>query len=59
MGFIKLGNCSIYIAKTETLISCTVNRQLICAFVFAYAKGRFSHDAAHFFLAATGYHWEV
>ena len=21
--------------------------QLICAFVFAYAKGRFSHDAAH------------
>ena len=24
--------------------------QLICAFVFAYAKSRFSHDAAHLFM---------
>ena len=24
-----------------------VTAQLICAFVFAYAKKRFSHDAAH------------
>ena len=29
------------------LISCLVTAQLICAFVFAYAKIRFSHDAAH------------
>ena len=29
---------TIYIAKTEALI---------CAFVLAYAKSRFSHDAAH------------
>ena len=29
------------------LISCTVTAQLICAFVFANAKSRFSHDAAH------------
>ena len=29
------------------LISVTV--QLICAFVFAYAKRRFSHDAAHIY----------
>ena len=29
------------------LISCAVNAQLICVFVFAYAKNCFSHDAAH------------
>ena len=29
------------------LISCAVTAQLICAFVFAYAKSRFSHDVAH------------
>ena len=27
--------------------------KLICAFVFAYAKSRFSHDAAHFIYMAT------
>ena len=32
---------SIYVAKTMALISCAVT----CAFVFAYAKSRFSHDA--------------
>ena len=26
----------------------------MCAFVFAYAKGRFSHDAAHLFLCFQG-----
>ena len=46
-----------YVAKKKALISCrvtaklicavTVTAQLICAFVFAYAKSRFSHDAAH------------
>ena len=35
-------------AKTKVLISCAVSAQLICAFVFAYAKSRFSYDAAHF-----------
>ena len=34
-------------AKTKALISCAVTAQLICGFVFAYAKFRFSHDAAH------------
>ena len=29
------------------LISCAVTVQLICAFVFANAKSRFSHDKAH------------
>ena len=28
----------------------SVTAQLICAFVFAYAKSRFSHDAAHFMI---------
>ena len=38
----------IYVAETKALISCTVTVQLlICAFVFAYAKSRFSHYAAH------------
>ena len=29
------------------LISCMVTGQLICTFLFAYAKSRISHDAAH------------
>ena len=37
----------MYVAKTRALISCVVTAQLICVFVFAYAKTRFSHDAAH------------
>ena len=32
--------------KTKALISCAVTAQLICVFVFAYAKSRFSHDEA-------------
>ena len=38
----------MYVAKTKVLISCTFSVQLICAFVFAYGKSRFSHGAAHF-----------
>ena len=34
-------------AKTKALISFAVTAKLICAFVFAYAKSQFSHDAAH------------
>ena len=33
-------------AKTKSLISFAVTAKLICVFVFAYAKSRFSHDAA-------------
>ena len=36
------GQCS----ETKALISCAVSAQLICAFVFAYAKICFLHDAA-------------
>ena len=35
------------IAKTKALISCPVTAQLICVFVFAYVKSRFSHNEAH------------
>ena len=35
------------VAKTKALISCAVTAQLICVFVFAYAKNRFSHNEAH------------
>ena len=34
-------------AKTKALISLAVTAKLICVFVFAYAKSRFSLDAAH------------
>ena len=37
---------TIYVAKTKPLSSCAVTTQLICVFVFAYAKSRFSPDAA-------------
>ena len=32
--------------KTKALISFAVTAKMICVFVFAYAKSRFSHDAA-------------
>ena len=40
-------DCTVRIAKTKALISFAVTAKLICVFVFAYAKSRFSHDAAH------------
>ena len=39
--------CTIRVAKTKALISFAATAKLICVFVFAYAKIRFSHDAAH------------
>ena len=39
------------VAKTKMLISCAVSAQLICAFVFVYAKSRFSHEVAHIYMA--------
>ena len=39
----------MYVAKTKALISFAVTTKLICVFVFAYAKSRFSHDEAHIF----------
>ena len=38
---------NIYVAKTKALISFPVTAQLICVFVFANAKTRFSHEATH------------
>ena len=46
-GFRKQRDCTIRIAKTKALISFAVTAKLICAFVFAYSKNLFSHDAAH------------
>ena len=37
----------MYVAKTKALVRCLVTTQLICVFIFAYAKSRFSHDEAH------------
>ena len=45
-GFRKERGCAICVAKTKSLISDAVTAQLICIFVFAYAKIRFSHDTA-------------
>ena len=41
-------DCTICVAKTKALISFTVTVKLICVFVSAYAKIRFSHNEAHF-----------
>ena len=45
--FRKERDCTIHVAKTKALISFAVTTKLICVFVFAYAKIRFSHVAAH------------
>ena len=48
--FRKERDCTIGVAKTKALISFAVTTKLICVFVFAYAKIRFSHVAAHLVL---------
>ena len=45
-GFMKKRECTICVAKTKALISCTVTPRLICDFVYAYADCWFSHAAA-------------
>ena len=50
-------DCTICLTKTKALISFAVTAKLICVFVFAYAKSRFSHDEAHIsgiFLVSSG-----
>ena len=46
MLYRKQRDCTIRVAKTKTLISFAVTAKLICVFVFAYAKSRFSHNEA-------------
>ena len=46
-GFRKKRDSTIRIAKSKALISFAVTAKLICVFVFAHAKIRFSHVAAH------------
>ena len=43
-------DCTIHVVKTKALISCAVTAQLICVFVFASAKSRFSHNETHMYL---------
>ena len=53
-----MDHCTIYVARRKAQISCAVTAQLICAFVFAYAKRRFSDDEAPnktFYLANLNY----
>ena len=38
-------DCTNHVTKTKALISCAVTTQLICAYVFAYAKCQFPYDA--------------
>ena len=46
-GFRKKRVSTIRVAKAKALISFAVTAKLICAFVFAYGRCWFSHDAAH------------
>ena len=39
-------DCIILVVKTKAQIRFAVSAKLICAFVFTYAKGWFSHDVA-------------
>ena len=41
-------------AKTKALISFAVTAKMICVFVFAYSKSRFSDDEAHMMNALAG-----
>ena len=50
-------NCTIRVAKTKALISFAVTAKLICVFVFAYAKIRFSHDAAQMIFVKLCFPW--
>ena len=45
-GYVLSGLLYYLCSKNKGLISCAVSLQLICTFVFAYAKIRFSHDMA-------------
>ena len=51
-AFRKRRYCTIRVAKTKALISFAVTAKLIFAFVFAYAKKRFSHNAAHIYMTS-------
>ena len=47
LEFQKQRDCTVYVAKTKALFSCTLAEQLICTFCFHICeKNRFSHDVA-------------
>ena len=45
-GFRNKRDCTTRVAKTKAQISFADTAKLICVFVFAYAKSRFSHNEA-------------
>ena len=45
--FRKSRDCTICVMKTKALVSFPVTAQMMCTFVFAYAKSRLSHDVSH------------
>ena len=47
LEILDLGSRGIVLSIKRKRRRWAVTAQLICAFVFAYAKSRFSHDAAH------------
>ena len=47
-------DCSINVTKTKARISFAVTTKLICVFVFADAKSRFSHNEGHIILLIRG-----
>ena len=48
LEILDLGSRGIELSKGADQLHSYCTAQLICAFVFAFAKSRFSHDAAHF-----------
>ena len=42
------------VVRKKALISFAVTAKLICVFVFAYVKSRFSHDEAHLYNKTKG-----
>ena len=49
----KLRDGTIRVAETKALISFGVTAKLICVFVFANPKSRFSHNEAHMIIDLT------
>ena len=45
--FRKKRDYTVYSAKIKVLICSAVTTQLVCTFVFTYAKTRFSYDVTH------------
>ena len=45
----------MYVGKIKVLISSAVNAQLICTFILAYAKSKFSYGVIHISIMIIAY----